>query len=253
MLVLDGVYVENGYGGLRFHRVKAPDVDELKTLVHVISHRVARFLEKRGFLERDAESSYLALEPDDDDAMVQLQGHSITYRIAVGPRQGKKVFTLQTLPPDEDDSGGSDRVAKEAGFSLHAGVSTEAHQRDKLDRPGGAPLCRYICRPAVSEKRLALTSNGNVRYQLKTPYRDGTTHVIFEPLDFIAKLAALVPKPRVNLTRFHGVLAPNSKFRVRVTPAKRGRGRKRHQPTGDNWLDKTPAERHASMTCTQRA
>ena len=54
-------------------------------------------------------------------------------------------------------------------------------------------------------------------------YRDGTTHVIFEPLDFIAKLAALVPKPRVNLTRFHGVFAPNSKFRVRVTPAKRGR------------------------------
>jgi hypothetical protein len=48
------------------------------------------------------------------------------------------------------------------------------------------------------------------RYQLKTPYRDGTTgdrrsHAIFEPLDFIARLAALVPKPRVNLTRFHGV------------------------------------------------
>ena len=44
-------------------------------------------------------------------------------------------------------------------------------------------------RPAVSEKRLALTSNGNIHYQLKTPYRDGTTHVIFEPLDFIAKAA----------------------------------------------------------------
>jgi hypothetical protein len=36
-------------------------------------------------------------------------------------------------------------------------------------------------------------------HQIKTPYRDGTTHVIFEPLDFIARLAALVPKPRVNL------------------------------------------------------
>jgi hypothetical protein len=79
MLVLDGVYVENDYGGLRFHRVNAPSVDELKALVHAIGHRVARFLEKRGFLERDAESSYLALEPDDDDAMVQLQEHSITY------------------------------------------------------------------------------------------------------------------------------------------------------------------------------
>jgi hypothetical protein len=41
----------------------------------------------------------------------------------------------------------------------------------------------------------------------------------------IAKLAALVPKPRVNLTRFHGVFAPNSKHRVAVTPAKRGKGR----------------------------
>jgi hypothetical protein len=39
-----------------------------------------------------------------------------------------------------------------------------------------------------------------VRYPLKTPYRDGTTHVLFEPVDFIARLAALVPKPRVNLT-----------------------------------------------------
>ena len=168
-------------------------------------------------------------------------------QLAIGPQQGRKVFTLQTLPPDEDDSGGSDRVAKEAGFSLHAGVSTEAHQRDKLER-----LCRYVSRPAVSEKRLALTSNGNIRYQLKTPYRDGTTHIIFEPLDFIAKLAALVPKPRTNLTRFHGVFAPNSKFRVRVTPAKRGRGRRQRQPTGENWLDKTPAERHQSMTWMQR-
>ena len=45
----------------------------------------------------------------------------------------------------------------------------------------------------MSEKRLSLTPNGNVRDQLKTPYRDGTTHVIFEPLDFLARLAALVP------------------------------------------------------------
>jgi hypothetical protein len=53
---------------------------------------------------------------------------------------------------------------------------------------------------------------------------DSATHGIFEPLDFITKLAALVPKPRVNLTRFHGVFAPNSKYRAEVTPAKRGKG-----------------------------
>jgi hypothetical protein len=65
------------------------------------------------------------------------------------------------------------------------------------------------------------------RYQLKTPCRDGTTHVIFEPLDFIARLAALVPKPRVNLTRFHGVFAPHSRHRARVTPARWGGGAQR--------------------------
>ena len=69
-------------------------------------------------------------------------------------------------------------------------------------------------------------------------------------MDFIAKLAALVPKPRTNLTRFHGVFASNSK--LRVMPAKRGRGRKRSQPTGESRLDKTPAERHAAMTGMQR-
>ena len=55
-------------------------------------------------------------------------------------------------------------------------------------------------RPAIAEKRLSLTANGNVQYELETPCRDGTTRVIFEPLDFIARLAALVPTPRVNLT-----------------------------------------------------
>jgi Putative transposase len=176
--------------------------------------------------------------------MDQLLGHSITYRIAVGPQRGRKVFTLQTLPECDPDEPFTDGVGKVAGFSLHAGVATKAHERGKLER-----LCRYIARPAVSEKRLSLTAH-KVRYALKTPYRDGTTHVVFEPLDFIAKLAALVPKPRVNFTRFHGVFAPNSKHRVQVTPAKRGKGKKTKAPEGSQ--DQSPAERRASMTWAQR-
>ncbi|MBA6293672.1 transposase [Colwellia sp. MB3u-70] len=62
-------------------------------------------------------------------------------------------------------------------------------------------------------------------YQLKTAYRDGTTHVIFEPLDFIARLAVLVPKPSVNLTRFHGVFALNRRHRVTITRAKRNKAK----------------------------
>jgi hypothetical protein len=106
----------------------------------------------------------------------------------------------------------SQTLAKEGGFSLHAGVSAKAHQRDKVGR-----LCRYIARPAVSTHRLERLPDGSLSYELKTPYKNGTTHVVFEPLDFIARLAALVPKPRFHLTRFHGVFAPNSKHRAMVT------------------------------------
>ena len=84
---------------------------------------------------------------------------------------------------------------------------------------------------------------------MKTPWRNGTTHVIFEPLDFIARLVALVPKPKVNLTRFHGVFAPNSKYRAGVTPA--GRGKRKKLLSADE-TDQTPAEKRASMTWAKR-
>ena len=127
---------------------------------------------------------------------------------------------------------------------MHAGVATRAHERDKLER-----LCRYITRPAVATKRLSMTRNGQVRYQLKTPWRNGTTHVIFEPLDFIARLVSLVPKPRVNLIRFHGVFAPNSQYRAKITPSGRGKQKRNHLT---DEADRTPAEKRASMTWAKR-
>jgi hydroxyacyl-ACP dehydratase HTD2-like protein with hotdog domain len=60
-------------------------------------------------------------------------------------------------------------------------------------------------RPPVAIERLSLTPQGHIKYSLKMPHRNGTTHLIFEPLDFIARLASLVPSPRVNLTRYHGI------------------------------------------------
>jgi hypothetical protein len=245
MLFLDGVYVESADGSLRFRWVKEPTSAELARLTQTLAQRIGRYLEHQGLLERDAENCYLAGDALEAGAMEQLLGSSITYRIAVGPQQGRKVFTLQTLPACDEPF--DDGVSKVAGFSLHAGVAARADQRQKLER-----LCRYISRPAISEERLSLTQNGKVRYQLKTPYRDGTTHVIFEPLDFIARLAALVPKPRVNLTRFHGVFAPNSKYRARVTPAKRGKGGRDARAAADP-EERTAAERRAAMSLKRNA
>ena len=92
-----------------------------------------------------------------------LSSNSPTKRGWVRSSQaGRKVFTLQTLSASDEPF--DDGVGKEAGFSLHARVAARADEREKLER-----LCRYISRPAVSEKRLSLTQNGNVRYQLQTP------------------------------------------------------------------------------------
>ena len=57
--------------------------------------------------------------------------------------------------------------------------------------------------PPIATKRFSVDGRGRVVYQYRQPFRDGSTHVVLEPLDFIARLAALVPRPRLNLTRFH--------------------------------------------------
>ena len=86
------------------------------------------------------ESTYVNLHEDDEDSLLQLQGASVSNRIAVGPQQGQKIFTLQTLPARDNNEYG--QLANISGFSLLAGVFANAHESDKLER-----LCRYISRP----------------------------------------------------------------------------------------------------------
>ncbi|MGH8569983.1 MAG: transposase [Gammaproteobacteria bacterium] len=64
-------------------------------------------------------------------------------------------------------------------------------------RAEDATLCRYITRPAIANERLALNQAGQVVLTLKTPYREGTTHIVMSLLEFIQRLAALVPRPRI--------------------------------------------------------
>ena len=94
-----------------------------------------------------------------------------------------------------------------------------ADQRLELEQ-----LCRYITRPAIANERLKLNRAGQVVLQLKSPYKDGTTHIVMSPLEFMERLAALVPRPRLHLIRFHGVLAPNAKVRSKIVPAPAERG-----------------------------
>ena len=131
-----------------------------------------------------------------------------------------------------------------AGIGIGIGIAPQ--ERAKLER-----LCRYVSRPPVATERMALTSSGHVGYQLKTPYRDGTTHIVIEPLDFMARLAALVPPLRMHLTRYHGVFAPHSKLRAAVTPAHRGTGASKRTAMAADPA-RLPTPRHVAMSWAKR-
>jgi hypothetical protein len=101
VLFLDGVYIDPKHGNhIPFRRVKAPICEELTKLTHTIAHRIGRYLERQGLLESDTGNSYLtaqAVDAPDDDPSHHLLGYSITYRIAMGPQQGRKVFAFRRV------------------------------------------------------------------------------------------------------------------------------------------------------------
>jgi putative transposase len=209
-LVLDGVY-HTPEGLPVFHTLRAPTAEELKSLLARIIKRLMKFLTRKGYLIEEQGMSYLA-DTDADLALGPLRAAACTYRIAFGARAGQKVLSLQTLPTELPLTPVGCVSAQ--GFSLHAEVCRPADQRKKLEH-----LCRYITRPAIANERLTRNRAGDVVLQLKSPYHDGTTHIVMSPLELMQRPAALVPRPRLHLIRFHGVLAPHAKLRPEIIPS----------------------------------
>jgi hypothetical protein len=119
--------------------------------------------------------------------------------VATGPRAGRRVVKVGNAVDLEDLAvSAGPRCAAISGFSVHANVCVPAHDRMRLER-----LARYAGRPPVATGRLSLLPDGRLLYRLKRRWRDGTSHVIFEPLELVEKLAALVPPPRFNLVRYY--------------------------------------------------
>jgi hypothetical protein len=85
--------------------------------------------------------------------------------------------------------------------------------RKRLER-----LCRYMARPPVCQERLAVTESGQVVVRFKNAWRNGAHAVVLDPLDFIARLVALIPPPHFNMVRHHGVLAARAASRSDVVP-----------------------------------
>ncbi len=215
-LVLDGVYVGPSHSPGDFVALPPPETDDVAHVLAGTARRILRVLERH---EIDGQDDPLA---GDDPLMAMLGAASIRSRIATGPEAGEPWRRLgDRVEPGEENEAGVEpmsaappRCVRQGGMSLHADVAVPARDRQRLER-----LCRYVARPPLALCRLEAMADGRLAYRLKTPWRDGTTHVVMERRELLERLAPLIPPPRAHQVRYHGVLAPCASGRDQVVPA----------------------------------
>ena len=239
-IFLDGVYADpDNTGTPEFFPLPVPDDDEIARVAAASAKGIIRLLERRGLLSDHGTAAEDPLQ-DEQPLLAACATASLQYRIATGARTGKPVMRLGDRIEAEDVEFVAGKCcASVQGFSLHAGVAVNAHDRARLER-----LARYIARPPIATKRLSELPDGRIAYELRHPWRDGTTHVVFSGVELLEKLAVLTPSPRGNITRYHGVLAPGAKWRGSVVRDRvRAESRPRTEPPS---LDKANG-RHSSQ------
>ncbi|MEK7838534.1 MAG: transposase, partial [candidate division NC10 bacterium] len=210
-LVLDGVFTEAPGGALAFHPAPGPSDAEVAAAVATIRHRVQRLLVRRGLEPGDEATGPADRLADESPVLAEIVGASVQGRVALGSRAGARVRRLGDARDTEAVTSRGARQAYLEGFDLHANVWVSANDRAGLER-----LCRYVLRPPFAQERLRLRSDGRVALELKMAWRDGTRELVFEPLEFLERLAAMTPRPETNLLICHGLLAPRARWRERV-------------------------------------
>ena len=214
-LALDGAFVYDPSPDRRpeFIALAPPDGDDVSRVLMGTARRRRRLLEQR--LENADEEALEREEP----LLARLAQASLRTRIATGPEAGQRWRRLgdRVEPMGGRGTAGEHdcAVARHHEMSLHAEVAVPANDRNRLER-----LCRYVARPPIAHGRLTELDDGSRRLalRLKTRWRDGTTHILMEPLDLIDRLVPLIPPPRTHQVRYHGILAPGASLRSRVVP-----------------------------------
>jgi hypothetical protein len=215
-LFLDGAYiskVETPNEAPIFVANNPLQTEEVEIVLKTIQKRMVRHLIKRGLLSK-YENEHVTDLNEELTLLDSLQGSSVLGRIGTGANQGKKVRRIGSFGFESESAFKSGPLAATlAGFSLHAATFIKAEKRDRLET-----LCRYLLRPPVSEKRLERRNNGDVILRLKSEWSDGTRAIELTPHEFIEKLIAIIPQPRIHGVRFHGILAPSAEDRKKVVP-----------------------------------
>jgi len=205
----DGVFTPQDDGTLTFVALPPPVDADIELLVRRIGRRICKRLGNDD-----------ATEPDDATASAMLQHRAEAVTLPI-PAAVRSEFALSKPLSAAVD-----------GFSLHADLVAPQHDEKTLQR-----LLRYGLRPPLAQKRLSWTADGRVRLKLRKPSATGRTSIVFEPVDFLRRLAAAIARPRHNLIRFHGCFAANHKRRldvVALAPAAKRVARANHERPADS-------------------
>jgi hypothetical protein len=228
-LLLDGVFTADEDGSLHFHTAAPPTDKEVARVLATIRTRILRLLRRRGLIGDDVDPTGVDPLEGASPTLAGIVGASVQGRTALGSRAGHRVLRLGGDPDAPWVTSTAPRQAHLDGFDLHANVALGAHDRERVER-----LCRYLLRPPLAQERLQLTDDGGVLMRLRSPWSDGTTHLLFDAVELLEKLAAITPRPRINLLVYHGLLAPRARWRHLVTCYGRLQSAATHTPDADH-------------------
>jgi hypothetical protein len=205
VVVPDGVFTREDDGAVTFHRGPAPAREDIATVAARVEKRMTRWLRRRGLVDErpEEERSNEAPDPSPLEACMQLS--------LFGGAFLRLTDDGTPVPLEQPRFGAGTKspwAAEAAGFNVHAGVTIHRSLRSRFgvptvaarpsplhagDREGLERLLRYCARPPFSLERLSLLPDGRVAYLLRTPRRNGATHLVLDPIAFLARIAALIP------------------------------------------------------------
>lgn len=217
MICMEGVYSPPLTTGTKpmFSRLSPPSDEEINELLEKISKKTIKHLRKKGYLNEDPEPIHADQEGlfKDYPLFEEILGASVQSRIALGTRKGQGIRKigsgfgyLEEIPLVKGP-----KCCTMNGFSLHAARKVGPYQRQNLEG-----LIQYAARPPLSNERLSINADGEIDYELKTPWSDGTKSVMFEAREFLEKLIGLIPLPRLHLVRYGGIFASHHKYRKMI-------------------------------------
>ncbi|MBK6847503.1 MAG: transposase [Proteobacteria bacterium] len=186
----DAVFVVDGEA-LRPMVLPPPTDAEVAQVALGVHRRVCRLFARR--LEQD-------------EAAAEREPTPLDNAVAEALAPARRLLQTEAWPPPARP-----RCASVDGFGVHANVALTAE-----DRAGLEHLIRYALRPPLAHTRLKRLPSGRIRYQLKRPWYDGSTHLELDPLALMRRLALLIPPPFQHTLRYHGLLAPHARHRAKL-------------------------------------